>query len=160
MIPEESKNFRLLGHDASAGYGGGSLVEVRNGHAYVGAVGGSSFDGHEGFTVHDVTDPHKPRKVWEFRAPPGIHMHKLRYVHENLLYVNSERLPGEKGANARGGFYIFDISIPYEPRQVGFVDMPGSGPHRFGVDNERKLAFFPGDAPGWNKRVIWIYPIR
>ena len=35
MIPEESKNFRLLGHDASAGWGGGSLVEVRNGHAYV-----------------------------------------------------------------------------------------------------------------------------
>ena len=38
MIPEESRNFRLLGHDASAGWGGGSLVEIRNGHAYVGAI--------------------------------------------------------------------------------------------------------------------------
>jgi len=159
MIPQEAHNFHLLGHDPSAGWGGGSLVEIRNGHAYVGAIGGSSFDGTEGFTVHDVTDPRAPRKVWEFKAPPGIHMHKLRYVHENLLYVNSERLPGDKGANARGGFYIFDISIPWEPRQVGFVDMPGSGPHRFGVDNARKLAFFPADAPGWDKRVIWTMDI-
>lgn len=33
--------------------------------------------------------------------------------------------------------------------------MPGDGPHRFGVDNARKLAFFPNDAEGWKKRVIW-----
>ena len=51
MIPQEAHNFHLLGHDPSAGWGGGSLVEVRNGHAYVGAIGGSSFDGTEGFTA-------------------------------------------------------------------------------------------------------------
>ena len=45
MIPEESHNFRLLGQGATAGWGGGSLVEVRDGHAHVGAVGGSSYDG-------------------------------------------------------------------------------------------------------------------
>ncbi len=38
--------------------------------------------------------------------------------------------------------------------------MPGSGPHRFGVDNKRKLALLPYDAPGWNKRVIWTLDIR
>ena len=37
--------------------------------------------------------------------------------------------------------------------------MPGSGPHRFGVDNKRKLAFFPNDAQGWNKRVIWTMDV-
>ena len=57
MYSEELKNFRLLGHDTSAAWGGGSLVEVRKGFAYVGAVGGSSYDGKEGFTVHDVRDP-------------------------------------------------------------------------------------------------------
>jgi hypothetical protein len=159
MIPEEAHKFRLLGHDRSAGWGGGSLVEIRRGHAYVGAVGGSSFDGNEGFTVHDVTDPRRPRKVFAYRAPPGVHMHKLRYVHEDLLYVNSERLPGERGMNARAGFFIFDISRPAEPREVGFVDMPGAGPHRFGVDNARGLAFFPCDAEGWNERVVWTMDI-
>ena len=41
--PAEAKNFKLLGHDPSAAWGGGSLVEIKNGFAYVGAVGGSSY---------------------------------------------------------------------------------------------------------------------
>src|SRR6202030_3648412 len=94
--PAEAKTFRLLGHDASAAWGGGSLVQIHKGHAYVGAVGGSSYNGPEGFTVHDVRDPTAPKKVGEFRAPPGIHCHKLRIVGDDLLYVNSERLVGAK----------------------------------------------------------------
>src|SRR6202047_676678 len=113
--PEEAKNFRLLGHDPTAAWGGGSLVQITRGHAYVGAVGGASFNGPEGFTVHDVSDPRKPRKVGEFRAPPGVHMHKLRIVGEDILYVNSERLPGEAGRNPRPGFYMFDLSKPAAP---------------------------------------------
>jgi hypothetical protein len=159
MQQEEAKNFRLLGHDKSAAWGGGSIVEVRKGHAYVGAVGGSSYNGSEGFTVHDVRDPRNPRKVAEFLAPPGIHMHKLRIVGDDILYVNSEAIPNEAGKTARTGLYIFDISKPDQPRQVGFYDTPGSGPHRFGVDNERKLAFLPNDAKGWNRRVIWTLDI-
>ena len=158
MRAEESQNFRLLGHDPSAAWGGGSLVEVRNGFAYVGAVGGNRDKTH-GFTVHDVRDPTKPRKVWEFKAPPKIQMHKLRIVGDDFLYVNSEALPGEAGKGARGGFYIFDISKPSEPKLAGFYDMPGSGPHRFGIDNKLKLGFFPNDAPGWDRRVIWSMDI-
>ena len=86
-------------------------------------------------------------------------MHKLRVVGDDLLYVNSERIPGDEGKAARAGFYIFDISNPAEPREVGFYDMPGSGPHRFGVDNGRKLAFMPNGADGWDKRVIWTLDI-
>ena len=71
VTAEEAKNFKLIGHDASAAWGGGSLVQVHKGHTYVGAVGGSSYNGPEGFTVHDVRDPTKPHKVGEFRAPPG-----------------------------------------------------------------------------------------
>ena len=159
-FPEEAKNFRLIGHDPTAAWGGGSLVAVHKGHAYVGAVGGSSFNGPEGFTVHDVRDPRKPKKVGEFRAPPGVHCHKLRIVGDDLLYVNSERLAGDKGKNARAGFFIFDVSTPSAPKPIGFYDMPGSGPHRFGVDLQRHLAFMPNDAPGWDKRVIWTLDIR
>ena len=83
--PEESKGFKLLGHDRSAAWGGGSIVEVHKGYAYVGAVGGASYNGPEGFTAHDVRDPRKPKKVYEFRAPPGVHCHKLRVVGDHLL---------------------------------------------------------------------------
>lgn len=156
----EIKNFRLLGHDPSAGWGGGSLVEVKDGFSYAGSVGKSWYTAPEGFTVHDVNDPCKPRKVAEFLAPPGVHMHKLRIVGDHFMYVNAERLDGEKGVGARPGFFIFDLSKPSEPKQVGFFDLPGGGPHRFGVDNERQLAFFPNDAEGWDERVIWTMDIR
>lgn len=159
MRRAEAKNFRLLGHDPSAAWGGGSLVEIKNGYAYVGAVGGSNLGKTHGFTVHDVRNPRKPRKVAEFKAPPGIQMHKLRVVGDDILYVNSEALSGDAGKGARGGLYIFDISRPEQTRQVGFHDMPGAGPHRFGVDNERKLAYLPNDAEGWNQRVIWTLDI-
>src|SRR5262250_1789642 len=106
--PEEAKGFKLLGHDRSAAWGGGSIVEVHKGYAYVGAVGGASYNGPEGFTAHDVRDPRNPKKVYEFRAPPGIHCHKVRVVGDHHLYVNSERLVGDKGKNARAGLFIFD----------------------------------------------------
>jgi len=32
-IPEEAKNFKLLGHDPSAAWGGGSIVEIHKGFA-------------------------------------------------------------------------------------------------------------------------------
>jgi hypothetical protein len=38
-MQEDAKNLRLLGHDPSAAFGGGSLVEVKKGFAYVAAVG-------------------------------------------------------------------------------------------------------------------------
>ena len=111
----------------------------------------ASYNGPEGFTVHDVRDPRNPKKVAEVKSPPGVHSHKLRVVDGDILYVNSERLGGEAGRNARTGLFIFDISKGGEPKQIGFYDMPGTGPHRFGVDNKRKLAFLPNNAPGWNK---------
>jgi hypothetical protein len=85
----------------------------------------------------------KPHKVGEFRAPPGVHCHKLRIVGDDLLYVNSERLAGDKGKNARAGFFIFDVSTPATPKPIGFYDMPGSGPHRFGVDLKRSSPSCP-----------------
>ena len=67
-IPEEAKNFKLLGHDASAAWGGGSIVEIHKGFAYVGAVGSASYNGPEGFTVHDVRAPRNPKKVAEVKS--------------------------------------------------------------------------------------------
>ena len=99
-------------------------------------------------------------RCYEFRAPPGVHCYKLRVVGDHILWVNSERLAGDRGRNARAGIFIFDISKPDQPKEVGFYDTPGSGPHRFEVDNKRQLAFLPNDAPGWNKRVIWTLDVK
>src|ERR1700760_5036295 len=108
--PQESKGFKLLGHDRTAAWGGGSIVEVHKGYAYVGAVGGASYNGPEGFTAHDVRDPRNPKKVFEFRAPPGVHCHKLRVVGDHILWVNSERLAGERGRHSRARAFLFFIN--------------------------------------------------
>src|SRR5258708_2282614 len=106
-FPEEAKNFKLLGHDPTAGWGGGSIVEINKGYAYVGGVGSASFNGPEGFTVHDVRDPRNPRKVAEVKSPPGVHSHKLRVVDGDILYVNSERLGRPPRRHRRTGLFIF-----------------------------------------------------
>ncbi len=94
------------------------------------------------------------------RRRPACTATSCARVGDHFLYVNSERLTGDRGRNAAPGLFIFDISKPDQPKEVGFYDTPGSGPHRFGVDNERQLAFLPNDAEGWNKRVIWTLDIR
>src|SRR4029079_1053770 len=108
-FPEEAKNFTLLGHDPSAAWGGGSIVEINKGFAYVGAGGSSRFNRAESFTVHDVRDPRKPRKVAEVKSPPGVHSHKLRVVDGDILYVNSERLGGEGRRHRPPSLVLFDI---------------------------------------------------
>jgi hypothetical protein len=97
--------------------------------------------------------------VAEIKASPGIHNHKVRVVGDDLLYVNNECLKTPEGKTARAGIQIFDISSPATPKEVGFYDLPGNGPHRFGVDNERQLAFIPNDAEGWRNRVSWTVDI-
>src|SRR5258708_33154153 len=142
-IPEEAKNFKLLGHDSSAAWGGGSIVEINKGFAYVGAVGSASYNGPEGFTVHDVRDPRNPKKVAEVKSPPGVHSHKLRVVDGDILYVNSERLGGDAGRNARTGLFIFDISNGGEPKQNGLLHHPGPRPPPLGGGHQRQLPFPP-----------------
>ena len=105
--PAEASNFKLIGHDPDAAWGGGSLVEVKNGYAYVGAVGTASYDGPEGWTVHDVSNPQKPRRIAEVFAPPGTHNHKVRIVGDDLLYVNHERLKTPERGESKGGHRHF-----------------------------------------------------
>src|SRR3982074_1500190 len=113
--PEEIKGFRVLGHDPSAAWGCGSLVQVHKGYAYVGSVGTSSGHAPEGFTAHDVRDPTNPKKVFEFRAPPGVHCHKLRVVGDHILWGNSERLARARRRHARAGGVLFAIRQPAPP---------------------------------------------
>src|SRR3982074_1784112 len=94
--PEEIKGFRVLGHDPSAAWGCGSLVQGHKGYAYVGSVGTSR------------------------GPPPRVHCHKLRVVGDHILWVNSERLSGDRGRNARAGIFIFDVSKPDQPKEGGF----------------------------------------
>ena len=67
--PEEARGFKLLGHDRSAAWGGGSIVEVHKGYAYVGAVGGAaSRTCHIGFSEEFLGEvPHSGLMTAEWK---------------------------------------------------------------------------------------------
>jgi hypothetical protein len=131
------------------------------GFAYVGAGRQRELQRPRGFTVHDVRDPREAEEgrrgevaAWRAiaQAPRGRRRHSLRATPSGSA--------ARPGATPRTGLFIFDISKGGEPKQIGFYDTPGNGPHRFGVDNKRKLAFLPNAAQGWKNRVIWTLDIK
>ena len=159
--PRRSKGFKLLGHDPLRRLGRRQHRQVHKGYAYVGAVGGASYNGPEGFTAHDVRDPRNPKKVYEFkraarRALPQAA--RRRRPHPLCQFRAAGRRQGPQ--RPRRAVHLRHQQARPAASEVGFYDTPGSGPHRFGVDNKRKLAFLPNDAPGWNKRVIWTLDIK
>jgi len=74
------------------------------------------------FVVADVTDPRAPRVIYRHHLA-GAHVRSNNLaIHGDLLAVT--RQVKEKGA-APAGVEFFDISIPSQPRPVGFFDASG-----------------------------------
>ena len=122
-IPEEAKNFKLLGHDSSRGLG--RRHHRRNQQGLRLCRRGRRRELQRPGRLHRprrARPPQAARRSPRSSAPPGVHSHKLRVVDGDFLYVNSERLVGDAGRNARTGLFIFDISKGGEPKQVGFYD--------------------------------------
>jgi hypothetical protein len=115
--------FRQVAHSDLDGCGDGMQV-LRHGDAlYVGHFGPSGM----GTSILDVSDPARPRVVQQWEAPPGTHMHKVQ-VADGLLLVNQERFRDAREWTA--GMLVFDVSDPFDPKQIGRFDPGGAGVHR------------------------------
>ena len=126
----EARNLHLLAHTDLDGHGDCMHVEVHEGFAYVGHMGGDRV----GTSVLDVSDPRAPRLVTQILTPPGTHSHKVQVLGD-LLLVNHERNPSEPDAHEwSAGLACYDISRPWRPEQIGFLPMPGAGVHRMTYD--------------------------
>src|SRR5438067_470842 len=105
---------------------GGGQVVVDGTYAYIGHI-----TGPEGTTIVDVSDPARPRKVWERSVPDGQHSHKVRAAN-GVMLVNLEvdpatRKPDE--APVQGGLGIFDVSDPTSPKELPVWNCAGNGVH-------------------------------
>lgn len=147
-VPTHARNMRLLGHSDQGGRSDGQQIMVRNGYAYIGHVCS------RGFTVVDVRDPRAPKTVNYIANPPNTWSLHLQ-VHDNLLLLvhghdmfaqaamaadernyykpksgsyASHAAPAERDWSA--GMAVFDISVPDQPRQIGFMPVDGGGLHR------------------------------
>jgi hypothetical protein len=147
----EARNLRLVGHHMLDGHGDTMHVNVVGGFAYVGHMG----DDQVGTSVLDVSQPAKPRLVAQIERPPGTHSHKVQVVGD-LMVVNHERNPSEPGAERwSAGLAIYDVSRPWQPRQVGFFPTPGKGVHRM-TFWDRPYVSMSGSADGYSDMIFIV----
>ena len=147
-IPTHARNMRLLGHSDQGGRGDGQQIMVQNGHAYIGHVCS------RGFSVLDVRDPRAPRTVNYIENPPNtwslhlqVHDNLLLLIHGHDMFAQAAMAADERnyykpkaGSYAShaapaardwsAGMAVYDISVPGEPRQIGFMPVDGGGLHR------------------------------
>ena len=110
--------------------GGGQIV-VKGQFAFIGHQ-----HGPEGTTILDISNPRQPRALNALMTShPWSHSHKVRVVGD-LMVVNSEIEPGkgDRLSYPDGGFRIYDISTPANPKLITFVKTHARGVHRFDVD--------------------------
>jgi hypothetical protein len=147
MHGEDIFGFRQIGHHDLGGYGDGMQV-MRHGDAlYVGHFGPSGM----GTTVLDASDPTDLKLVKQWKAPEGGHNHKVQ-VADGLLITNFEAFRG--GQPDRVGFAVFDLSDPFNPREIGFWNSGGRGVHRIVYEGGRYV-YLSATPPEFSDR-IWV----
>lgn len=147
MHPEDSSGFRLIGHSDLNGHGDGMQVMPLGDVLYVAHFGPSG----KGTTILDVSDPTGPRVVRQWDAPPRSHTHKVQ-VADGLLMTNHELFRSDGPAPV--GMAIYDLTDPFDPRRVGFIDTGGRGVHRI-VYEGGDLAYISATPEGFTGR-IWM----
>ena len=145
LTPDYAHNMRIVGHSDQGGRADGVQVMVSRGYAYVGHV----YSG--GFSVIDVRNPAAPAFVRHIPQPPGTWSQHLQTHGDMLLVVNMKDMlrdqtlsAGEYYAGSIGdkidlsqastsysaGMRVYDIGDRANPREIGFMPLPGLGVHR------------------------------
>ena len=138
-----ANNISFIARSDQGGRLDGVQCIVHKGHAYVGHM----FS--DGFTVIDVRDPKNPKTVAFVPAPKNTRSHHLQISGDILLTINGPNVwamsqysnqadyfmkplaESFKSADPfAAGMRVFDISNPAQPRDIGFLSIPGFGAHR------------------------------
>ncbi|MDB5557082.1 MAG: hypothetical protein JWQ36_16 [Enterovirga sp.] len=128
-MAHEGYGLTLLSQDQLLGYGGigegMSLQKTRDGRRIMWLA-------HEGppknFTGVDVTDPRNPKVVVQTELPHNkVRSNSLETCGDLMAVAYQVLEPGLQPA----GIEMFDISVPENPRSIGFFDC--SGPYSRGV---------------------------
>ncbi|MGH8874569.1 MAG: LVIVD repeat-containing protein [Acidimicrobiia bacterium] len=147
MHPEEAHGLRIVGQSDLGGHGDGMQVMREGDVLYVGHFGPSGM----GTSILDVSNRTRPQVVRQWAAPPGSHTHKVQ-VAEGLLLVNHELFRSDGPAPV--GMAVYDLSDPWDPKRVGFLDTGGRGVHRIVWEGGR-YAYVSARPPGFIER-IWL----
>lgn len=147
MHGEAARGLRLIGHSDLGGFGDGMQVMRWGDALYVGHFGPTGM----GTSILDVSDPTAPQVVRQWPAPPRSHTHKVQAA-DGLLLTNHERFRSDPPWSA--GMAIYDLSEPFDPKQIGFWGSTGRGVHRIVYEGGR-YAYLSATPDGFLGR-IWI----
>ncbi len=154
-----SRNVDIAGYCALDGKPAFKLqVQERNGRWYLYVA----HLWHYGWSIVDVTDPANVRPVRFIPGPENTWTIQLQ-VADNKMICGLERI-GEQGwggdpakPNAEG-IYIFDLTDPENPEQVGHFATGGQGTHRNYYDGGRYV-HLTAAAEGYSGRIYRIVDI-
>lgn len=138
-----SRNIKFISHSDQGGRADGVQIMVHRGYAYI----GHTFS--NGITVMGVRDPKHPKVVQFIACAPNTRAIHLQIHGDLLLAINAPSVwamqvlsekeyfggsPADKLKDRAGeftpGMRVFDISVPAEPREIGFMPVDGIGLHR------------------------------
>jgi len=116
---------------------------------------------HRGWSVLDVTDASAPELCNFIPGPENTWTIQIQ-IAEGKMITGLERIaPGWGGADGRPfaeGFFIFDVSEPTRPRQLGHFQTGSTGTHRNFYDGGYFVHAAAG-APGLNGKIYRIVDI-
>ena len=116
---------------------------------------------HRGWSVLDVTDPEAPEFCNFIPGPENTWTIQIQ-VADGKMITGLERIaPGWGGAEGQPfteGFFIFDVSEPTKPRQIGHFQTGSTGTHRNFYDGGNFVHAAAG-APGLNGKIYRIVDI-
>ena len=97
---------------------------------------------HRGWSVLDVTDPAAPELRTFVPGPENTWTIQIQ-VADGKMITGLERIaPGWGGSDAppaAEGFYIFDVSDPFQPKQIGHFETGSTGTHRNFYDGGNRV---------------------
>lgn len=135
---------------------GGGQVVVEDGYAYIGHMRSP-----HGTSIVDVRDPKSPKIVASLEMPPGAHSHKVR-VGNGLMIVNQEDNHNDERvvpADFRGGFVVYDISTPSQPRGISrWIADGGRGVHRSDFDG--RYLYMSATQAGYIGNIVMIMDLK
>jgi hypothetical protein len=174
LTPDYARNMRILGHSDMGGRPDGIQIMVSDGYAYVGHVF------NNGFSVMDVRDPKNPKFVKHVPQPKGTWSQHVQ-THGDIMLVNNmcnmleiEEMAGRNyysgsvgmkmdvdnvGVPFSAGIRVYDIKDRANPREIGFLEVPGLGVHRMYWDGGDWI-YFSALPSGWSDDIFMIADFR
>ena len=150
----ESWNVRLVAHNDLNGHGDGMQLLKNGRYVYLAHLGTSPM----ALTILDASDPADPQVVRQMPHPNNTHAHKVQ-IAGDILIQNQERPYFDKSISAsvpnEAGIRIYSIANPTEPREIGYMKIPGKGVHRMWF-TDGKYAHVGAMIPGIKERAYLI----